>query len=133
MSSSAAGIKVAYPAGLNELLVAQVGATAEEVEEALAVLNANGLMRRSGKVIWVVSQLADDPHLVPHNPKHRTMIQRYVSALPRHPLVAQFIRAQRAWFEDGTGALTQDFAWAALPVQGCPSEINHSSISAACS
>lgn len=110
-----AGIEVWYAAELVARLSAQTGISQGGVQEALMALERAGWIQRESNVVWIIGQLANDPHVKRADPKHRKMMQRHVDGLPRLPIVARFVLAHREWFTaDGTanGAPTQALAWA---------------------
>jgi hypothetical protein len=109
------GLEVWYPAELVARLCAQTGTSANGVEGALATLEREGWIQREGNVIWIVGQLANDPHVKRTDPKHRKMIQRHVDGLPRLSIVARYVEAHREWFtSDGSasGDPSQALVWA---------------------
>jgi hypothetical protein len=110
-----AGIEVWYPGELVARLSAQTGISAGGVQDALNALEADGWIAREANVVWVIGQLAHDPHVKQSDVKHRKMVQRHVEGLPRLPIVARYVLAHREWFTtDGspTGGPSQALAWA---------------------
>ena len=110
-----AGIEVWYPAELVARLSAQTGVSAGGIQDALNTLEAGGWIRREGNVVWIVGQLANDPHVKQSDPKHRKMLQRHIAGMPRLDIVGDFVKAHTGWFTiDGTpiGAPSEGLAWA---------------------
>lgn len=96
-----AGIDVWYPSELVARLSAQTGISQGGIQEALMTLEKAGWIQREANVVWIVGQLAHDPHVKIANPKHRKMVQTVAEGLPRLAIVGRFIRAYEHWFRDG--------------------------------
>lgn len=75
-----------YPA----VLSAQTGLTVKQIEAALVTLREREWIDFDETVVWVRNGLRYDPHITLADSKHRKAIEKYLTELPRSPIVLKF-------------------------------------------
>lgn len=71
-------------------LAVQTGYPVRRVHAALAQLKAAGWIDFDGAIMWIRNGLRFDPSVTLANQKHRTSIERWISELPKSPILARF-------------------------------------------
>lgn len=105
ISFGPAGIEVVYPEALRAELTAKSGMPSKAVDQALAQLEGDWI-QIDGNLVWIIGQLRFDPHMKVSNANHRQSIQGHIRGLPRRPIVTEFIRYYRPWFENAPDLLS---------------------------
>src|SRR6266852_2347732 len=73
-----------------EVLAAQTGLSAEEVEAALRELANQKWIVREGRVVWIRNGLKFDPNTKLSNEKHRLAVARALQPFGKMPIVAKY-------------------------------------------
>lgn len=98
MNFNFTGIETWYPDELRARISNESGAGEQDVEEAFAVLEDAGWVKREDNVVWLVGHISHDPHMKPTDPKHRKAAQRILAGLPRSRIVEGYLKAHPEWF-----------------------------------
>ncbi len=93
-----AGIEQHY--GLRNLLLQHLLYSGDEIENALAELEAMKFIRRNGFIIWIRDHLRGNPGYSAASPTQRLGVQRHIAGLPEdEPLVVAWRKDYPEWLE----------------------------------
>ena len=94
-----------------ELLRAQTGLTARQLEAALVELEQGAWISREGHVLWVRNGLRFDPYTTLANDNHKKSVENWLRGLPKVEIVLKFCDYYHLAYPSGwdTHALTNGY------------------------